>query len=871
MSPAPVQPEDLEAVLAAWETDVLLADGSTAHIRPIRPTDRDRLEAFHSRQSPESIYFRYFRFRPELSDSELDHFTTVDYFDRMAFVVVRGDDLVAVARYEPWADRNEAEVAFFVDDAYRGRGLATILLEFLAAAGRRRALDRFTATVLPENYGMLRVFRKAGFEVSTKFADGVIEVTLGIDVTEDAKAAIGDRMRRSTVRSVARMLEPTSIVMIGASRTPGSVGHEVLRHLVEAPFAGTTSLIHPEADEICGVPAVRALGDLETTPDLALIAVPSPSVEQVIADCVDAGVGAALVFSAGFADAGSEGVERQNTLLALVRNHGLRLVGPRSFGLANTDPEVNLHALFLPVEVRAGAVGLLSQSGPLGAALLDELARSEVGISSFAALGNRADVSVNDLLHYWAVDERTEAIALYIENFGNLRTFTALAREISKIKPIVAVATSEVDLNELLRQSGVILVEQVSELADQLRLAVEQPLPSGRRVAVVSNASSIGRLTVAACRRYGLEVVALDGEPNSATLVGDVEQPDTTDAETLSVYEQAVARAAVSADVDALVVALVPSLDLPPAEIVGLLERVDRAVDKPIVATGLVTDTDFSVTGIPSFRFPEGAARVLGHAARHAEWRAAAGADLTVPSDDHADRIRAEIERLLGSDPDPDGRWLDDAEAQSLLSVIGIPFAPSVEVVDADAAVGAAQDLGYPVALKGRGLDHRTAGESGGTALDIQSDEELRDTFARMRSTFGNALDPVTVQVMAPSGLLVQLELVQDFERGASLTLSPGGSIGGLVGRAIRALPASRDDLARLCAAEWLGDADSTSVRQSVEDVLALLAQAAAACPELADIELNPVLADAAGAIAVDGRIRLRPWPTSVLDGLRHI
>lgn len=868
MPTTPDPPEDLESVLAAWETDVLLADGSTALLRPIRPSDRDRLEAFHGRQSPESIYFRYFRFRPELSDSELDHFTTVDYFDRMAFVVVRGDDLIAVARYEPWADRNEAEIAFFVDDGNRGRGLATILLEFLAAAGRRRQLDGFTATVLPENYGMLRVFRKAGFEVSTKFADGVIEVTLGIDVTDDAQAAIGARMRRSTVRSVARVLEPSSIVMVGASRTPGSLGHEVLRSLVAAPFAGELTLVHPEADAIRGVAAHRSISEIDPVPDLAIIAVPADAVEGVIEECVEAGVGAVLIFTAGFADAGPEGRERERELLRLVRSAGVRLVGPNAFGVANTDPNVNLQALFLPVDVVEGHVGLLSQSGPLGAAVLDDLAQAGVGISSFAALGNRADVSVNDLLHYWAVDERTKAIALYIENFGNLRTFTAIARDISQTKPIIAVATADENLNELLRQSGVILVGQISELADQARLAIDQPLPAGRRVAVVSNTSSVARLAVAACQRAGLQVSGPDG---GAILVNDVEQTRSPSGANLSAYEEAVARAAVSGDVDSVLVALVPSLDLPPSDLAALLRRVDRAVDKPIVAAGLVGDDDLGIEGVPTFRFPEGAAAVLGRLARHAEWRNLANAPLVAATDEVTAAIHETVADLLGEDPDMSGRTLNNQESQTLLEVLGVPFARSIDVGDGTDAVTAAESLGFPVAVKGRGLERRTAGETGGTALDIRSAAQLDETLERMREQFGDELDPVSVQVMVSSGLHLQIELLQDFEQGASISMSPGGAIGGLVGRQVRALPASRADLAELCQASWLVDAAEPATIEAIENVLVVIAEAAAAAPELAVLELNPVLAGPDGAIAVDGSIRLRPWPSSILDGLRHI
>ncbi len=859
---------------AAWETDVVLSDGSTARIRPIRPDDRDRLNDFHSRQSPESIYFRYFRFRPELTEAELVHFTTVDYLERMAFVAVRDDVIIAVARYEPWGerddtDRREAEVAFFVDDGFGGRGLATILLEFLAAAGRRRGLDGFTATVLPENYGMLRVFRKAGFEVSTRFADGVIEVTLGIIITEDTQAAIERRAQRSIARSVARILEPSSVAVVGPSRRAGSVGSELLRHLLAAPFAGVVSVVHPDADEVQGVPAVKRITDLADPPDLAVVVVPTEQVEAVAKDCVEAGVGALLVISAGFADAGPEGVERQQRLVSIARAAGVRLVGPNAFGVANTDPAVNLQALFLPVHLSAGEVGLLSQSGPLGAALLNDLDRCGVGISTFAALGNRADVSVNDVMQYWATDDRTSVIALYVENYGNLRTFTAIARELSLVKPVIAVATADADRNEMLEQSGVILVDQVSDLAQQARLAIEQPLPAGRRVAVVSNTSSVARLAVAACRRAGLDP---RGPDDGAVLVGDVDQLDSGSTTNLSIYERAVSSAALSGDIDAVLVALVPSLDLPIEELRTFLRRVDRAVAKPIVVAGLVDAGDLAIDGIPTFTFPEGAAAVLGRMARYAEWRGHAVDPPIAPADDRADSIRQAVDRLIDGGIDSGGRVLDNDDAQSLLATIGVAFARSVEVADVDAAIAAASEIGYPVAVKVAGLESRTVGESGGTALDLHDEVRVRESIERMQAQFGDALDHLTVQVMAPSGLHLRIELVQDFEDGARLSIGPGGSAVDIdSSRQLQTLPASRADIERLCSAEWIVRRTDPETRAAIEDWLVALVEGASASPELALVRINPLLAGGGGAIAVDGEITLRPWPTTILDGVRHL
>lgn len=424
---------------AEWDADVVLSDGATVHVRPIRPDDGPRIVDFHGRQSPESIYFRYFTPHPTLSDSEVRHLTHVDYVDRMAFVALHDEDIVGVARYDRWPTRSEAEVAFFVDDRHRGRGIASVLLEYLAAAARRVGITGFTATVLPANQPMVRVFRQAGFSVASSFEEGVIEVRLDLQPTPEAEAAMEARARRAETGAVRLLLAPRSVAVIGAGRDPGSVGHAVLRNLLAHEFAGPVHPVNPAAEHVAGVRAVPTLADIDGSVDLAIVVVPAASVPAAVEECGRKGVKAVIVISAGFAEAGPEGAALSARTVRIARRFGIRLLGPNCLGVINTDPDVRLHATFATPDTRPGPVALLSESGTIGGAILDHIGAAGLGVSSFAAIGNRADVSANDLLRYWSDDERTDLVLLYLESFGNARRFSRIARELTRRKPIVAV------------------------------------------------------------------------------------------------------------------------------------------------------------------------------------------------------------------------------------------------------------------------------------------------------------------------------------------------------------------------------------------------------------------------------------------------
>src|SRR4051794_4223506 len=382
-------------------------------VRPVRPDDGPLIERFHERQSPESIYFRFFSPRPRLSARDLERFTHVDYVDRMAFVGIIGDELVGIARYDRHRARSDAEVAFFIDDEHHGRGMATVLLEYLAAAAREAGISGFTASVLPQNRKMLGVFTQAGFTASSRFEEGVIEVQLDIEPTPEALAAIEERAGQAEARSVERLLRPRSIAVVGASRTAGTIGHQVFHQLVSRGFQGPVYPVNREADFVASVRAWHSVLDVPGELDLAIVCVPAPEVLRVAEECAYKRVQALVVLSAGFADCDEEGEAAEIELVTYARRHGMRLLGPNALGMINTDPAVAMHATFVPVEPLPGRVGLVAQSGVIGAAIVDAARQLELGVSSFVAVGNKADVSSNDLLRYWQDDPHTDVVMCY--------------------------------------------------------------------------------------------------------------------------------------------------------------------------------------------------------------------------------------------------------------------------------------------------------------------------------------------------------------------------------------------------------------------------------------------------------------------------
>ncbi|MFD8741914.1 GNAT family N-acetyltransferase [Streptomyces sp. NPDC059616] len=517
-----------------WEADVVLRDGGTARIRPITTDDAERLVSFYEQVSDESKYYRFFAPYPRLSDRDVHRFTHHDYVDRVGLAVTVGGEFIATVRYDRIDERgrpasapaDQAEVAFLVQDAHQGRGVASALLEHIAAVARERGIRRFAAEVLPANNKMIKVFRDAGYTQQRSFEDGSVHLTLDLEPTAESLAVQRGREQRAEARSVQRLLAPGSVAVIGVGRTPGGVGRTVLRNLLGAGFTGRTYAVNRAfaADQVTvdGVPAHRSIGEIDEPVDLAVVAVPADRVPEAVADCGEHGVQGLVVLSAGYAEWGAEGRERQRELVRQARSYGMRIIGPNAFGVINNAETVRLNASLAPEPPAPGRIGLFTQSGAIGIALLSGLYRRGAGLSTFISAGNRADISGNDFLQYWYEDPDTDVALLYLESLGNPRKFTRLARRTAAVKPVVVVKGArhsgstppghavpvsripDATVSALMRQAGVIRVDTVTEMVDAGLLLADQPLPAGPRVAILGNSESLGLLTYDACLAEGL-------------------------------------------------------------------------------------------------------------------------------------------------------------------------------------------------------------------------------------------------------------------------------------------------------------------------------------------------------------------------------
>ncbi|MFE6357303.1 GNAT family N-acetyltransferase [Streptomyces rochei] len=566
---------------AHWEADVVLRDGGTARVRPITVDDAERLVSFYEQVSDESKYYRFFAPYPRLSAKDVHRFTHHDFVDRVGLAATVGGEFIATVRYDrigaggtpASAPADEAEVAFLVQDAHQGRGVASALLEHIAAVARERGIRRFAAEVLPANTKMIKVFMDAGYTQKRSFEDGVVRLEFGLEPTDRSLAVQYAREQRAEARSVQRLLQPGSVAVIGTGRTPGGVGRSILGNVGDAGYTGrlyaVNSAFPEDLKEIDGVPACRSVREIEGPVDLAVVTVPAERVPEVVTDCGEHGVQGLVVISAGYADSGPDGRERQRALVRQARSYGMRIIGPNAFGVINTSPRVRLNASLAPEMPRPGRIGLFAQSGAIGIALLSRLHRrgggvtGVTGVSTFVSSGNRADVSGNDVLQYWYDDPETDVALMYLESIGNPRKFTRLARRTAAAKPLVVVQGARhggvapqghavratrlphATVSALLRQAGVIRVDTITDLVDAGLLLARQPLPPGPRVAILGNSESLGLLTYDACLSEGLRP-----------------QPplDLTTAASADDFHRALSRALADDTCDAVVVTAIPTV-----------------------------------------------------------------------------------------------------------------------------------------------------------------------------------------------------------------------------------------------------------------------------------------------------------------------
>lgn len=908
-----------------WEADILLRDGGTARIRPITPADAGRLVEFYEQVSDQSKYFRFFAPYPRLSDKDVRRFTHHDFVNRVGLAVVVRDHFIATVRYDridadgrPSDTGTDAEVAFLVQDAHQGRGVASALLEHIAAVAQERGIRRFQAEVLPENRKMVKVFTDAGYTQHRSFADGVVHLEFDLEQTDRSLAVMRAREHRAEARSVQRLLTPRSVAVIGVSRTPQTVGRAILRDLLgDAPQADrplyAVNRNAAPGTELDGVPVHRSILDIPGPVDLAVIAVPEGAVPAAVADCGAHGVQGLVVVTAGYAETGPEGRDRQRALVRQARAAGMRVIGPNAFGLINTDPQHPLNASLAPRLPGRGGFGIFCQSGAIGVALLEAAHKRGLGVSSFASVGNRADVSGNDFLQYWAEDEATQVVLLYLESFGNPRKFTRIARRLAAVKPVVVVkgarhtgslppghavpATAtglrDATVDALFEQAGVTRVATITELYDTGELLAQQPLPPGDRVAVVGNSDSLGLLTYDALLSAGLRPCTPVDLSTAATgenfrIALDVALADPAVDAVIAVAIPPIGTAAHAFMGGRLTGEDDPAMGSDDPEIAAaLLEAGLRAreLGKPLLLTHLaLTDlpTRLRPGGIPAYAAPERAVHALTHAVHYAQWRrrtAAAEETARVPELDRIDEpgARRLVEAALSTRAavaartQPGGAriTLPDAEARELLARYGIDVSPTLPTPDEESAVAAAASLGYPVALKATAPHLRHRPDLGSVRLDLTDEAGLRRAHRELDALLGGAAQAeLVVQRMAARGVDTVIAATVDPAVGAILSFGLAGAPAELLGdTAHRLVPATDQDVAGLIrevrAAPllfgWRGaEAVDTG---TLEELLLRVSQLVDDVPEIASVDLEPVVVAPHGLAILGARVRVAPLP----------
>lgn len=881
--PAPVAPVE-------WEADVVLKDGTVAHVRPITPDDAEGLRRFHDQQSEESIYLRFFAPLRRLSDRDVHRFTHVDHHDRVALVATLSGEIIGVGRYDRTAP-GTAEVAFNISDRMQGKGIGSVMLEHLAAIARDNGVTRFTAEVLPQNRKMLMVFKDAGYEVAQHLEDGIVEVAFDIEPTAQSRAVQFAREHRAESRSMRTILFPERVAIIGASRRADSTGATVLSHLVASGFRGQLYPIHREATELAGLRTYPTIADAPGPVDLAVVVVPAAEAVQVVRDCGRAGVRAVLVLSSGFAESGPEGVRLQERLLRQARRSGLRVIGPNSFGLINNDPEVRLNASLAPVIPGAGRLGLFAQSGALGIAVLASAARRGLGISVFASAGNRVDVSGNDLMQYWIDDPDTHTVGLYLESMGNPRKFSRIARQLASAKPVVVVSsgvssfaappghrtrTTNVPpqaFDALLRQAGVIRVENVHQLFDVAQLTLHQPLPRGDRLAIVGNSDALGALSASAAESWGLQVTH-----------GPVSLLPQASAEE---FAAALDAAFADPDVDSVVAAFIPPLVTLDEDVTAAVRNVVSRYEKPCVATfvgmrgvdgGLSwTLPDGSSRSVPAYLMPEDAIRALTAVTRYAHWRSRDRGSPVAPLGIDRARATALLEGWLADAPE--GRSLTQPEAADLLSAYGIRLWRSIPVTDADSAVAAAEELTHPVILKSTASMVRHQPGLAGVRGDLDDAAAVRAAHASLTGRLGPVgADRFVVQRMAVPGVSCVVTAKEDPLFGPVVSFSVAGPPTELLGDVAHRIPPLTDvDVIDLVdgvrAAPLLtGHRGSAPVhRAALADLVARLSVLKDDHPDVASVELNPVNAWTGGVDVLGAEVVVRPALARKDSGRRRL
>ncbi len=886
---------------------IILHDGTTATIRPAVPTDHAALQSFVERLAPESKRHRFFSAASPQSEVIASLCDSADPCSKLTLVVTRIWDgalrIIAAGSYLA-RDKRTAEVAMVVDDAFHGKGLGTILLERLAMSAIQHGFIHLWAVTHLDNLAMREVFRESGFDIQESCEGGDIEVELSLIPTETTLIRSELRDRIATTASLHPFFHPQAVAVVGASRDPHSIGYRLVEALVGNRFHGAIYPVNLRAAEIAGLKAYPSLGAVPGSVDLAIIAVPRDAVLAVVDDCAAKGVRAIIVITAGFAETGAEGKQLQDRLAEKVRQQGMRMIGPNCFGLLNTDPAVCLNATFASVFPPPGRVAMSSQSGALGLAILAAAHRLQLGISSFVSVGNKADVSGNDLLQYWEEDRATHVILLYLESFGDPRRFARIARRVSRQKPIIAVkagrtqsgsraagshtaalAASDVGVEALFHQTGVIRAETLEEMFALAAGLSAQPLPAGRRVGIITNAGGPAILCTDACEASGLTVPELSDQTKAAlatflSSAAALSNPvDLIASATPEQYTKAIEAVLRASEIDALIILYVSlvAADVSPIAdgiLAGLAAaRESSVLKKPVFICWMAEgdpERSFTQSGetIPAYSMPEVPALVLGKAASYAEWKAQSCGVIPDFSDMDLSLAHEICERAISQ---RGSGWLTTQETSAILAAARLPLLPGDIAATADAAVVLARTIGFPVAVKlaSHTLVHKT--EIGGVHLNLADETAVREAFEAIRARLAQdhnlaAMEGVLVQSMMPNGIELMIGVTHNSLFGPLIAFGLGGIHVEILGDVcFRITPLSDCDAAEMVRS-IKGYRLLTGYRghppadvAAIEQVLLRISRLVEEIPAIRELDLNPILAlpPGQGCWVVDARIRI--------------
>ena len=891
-----------------YETEVLLKDGSRILLRPIRQDDVERWLSFFQRQSEQTKYLRFQRDPGEMGPEDALRFCTVDYKNTFALVGEvqreKRKEIIAIGRYYRLPNKRSARVAFAIEDAYHGKGIGTRLIEWLANAARDNGITAFEGDVLAENERMMAVLRDYGFHIDSELKGGVYHVTITIARSRRVERKEAERERLSTIASIRNVLSPRSVAVIGASRQPGSIGQLVFQNIMEGGFSGVVYPVNPKADAIMAVKAYPSILDVPGEVDLAIIIVPTQFVARVADECGRKGVRAIIVITDGFRERGREGAAREEELRGIALGHGMRLVGPNCMGIINADPEVRLNASFSRVFPPRGNIAFLSQSGAMGLVILEYANDLNMGISGFISVGNRADISSNDLLQYWEDDPATRVILLYLESFGNPHKFSRIARRVAAKKPIVvvksgttlvgsraasshtgALATPEVVSDALFRQAGIIRVDSIEELFDVATLLSSQPPPEGKRLVIVTNGGGPGILAADASEQHGLTLPELSSE--TAGKLGElikrdisVGNPlDLTGSVTPEEFEGSLRVLVEDDSVDAVLAVFVPAAVVDSTLVEDAIRRVSPLYQrrkKPLLVCfmgqrGFKARLGKAGSFVPCYPFPEDAVSALAKAVKYRELVKKPGG--TVPHIKGVKRERARhiIETAMSRNKQRPF-WLSTEEIVALLNCYGIHTVETAVAESADEAAALAARTGFPVVVKlnSSTITHKT--DVGGVVLDLNSEDEVKEAFNDIKKKLAALgrepeMEGVTIQRMISGGVEIIAGVTQDPTFGPLIMFGLGGVQAELLKDIVLRLhPLTEVDASEMVSSikmarlfEGFRGAPPSDI-PAVQDLLLRLSAMVEDIPQVAELDFNPVkvMAKGEGYMVVDARISLK-------------